>query len=67
MLYALILIAGIGFVLFSIFFKGKTKFTSDLPKEKQKPFYKTKKGIVLLCLALLLVAFSVYLIVSLLI
>lgn len=65
----LILIGGFGFILYSIFFSGssKSKFTSDLPKDKKKPFYKTAKGIVLLCLLILLVIFSVYLIASLLI
>lgn len=69
MLYALVLIGGIIFILYSIFFSGssKSKFSSDLPKDKKVPFYKTKKGIVLLCLAISLIAFSVYLIASLLI
>lgn len=67
MLKWLILITGLIFILYSIFFSSsnKSKFSSDLPKDG-KPFYKTKKGIFALCLILLLLVFSVYLLLSLL-
>lgn len=68
-MYFLVFIGGLLFILYQIFFSGgnKSKFKSDLPDSEKKPFYKTTKGVVLFCLGLLLIAFSVYLILSLLI
>lgn len=67
-MFWLILIGGIGFIIYTVFFGSgqKSKFKSDLPMDKVS-WYKTKKGVVIFCLGILLTLFSVYLIVSFLI
>lgn len=67
-MFWIILIGGIAFIVYQIFFGSgqKSKFKSDLPTNKV-PWYKNKKGVVCFCLGILLILFSVYLILSLLI
>lgn len=64
-MYWLIVIVGLGFILYNIFFSsgGKTKFKSDLPKSETQ-VVKKKVGVIV-CFSLLSVISLVLLIVAL--
>lgn len=61
-LYILILIAGVGYIVFNIFLSsgGQAKFKSDLPKTEQAIF--KRKWVILTCFSILCLLILVLLI-----